>query len=777
MASARTDEVIVDVELVASSPPRAEPRAQVESVPVLEVEIIEEPARPIVGAQTFPGGFAHVSAKHGGGHPAMTPGGYPGSPPGALVPSPQDTPRAALSASPIALRAELGELPPSGPSATPTLDEERHSLRARFRRGIWKGVAVMAGGTAALAVLAVLVLPDLSQRASRAVSRRVGRVVGKEPMVRNPLLDDIERWRTFHSKDERSVFEHLEEARRISQGDSWRSSEAAEVELKFALSREPHNARAIALYIENRVLWRGELISSEEQNELEDALRYAWDSAPDTGDVLRAGSAIARMRGNVSRCQELAGRALAKLPEDTRSRLELAACELEGNPLRAIEEAEVVRKANPDLREVDRVLARAYANVGRYGSAIAILEERIKSDRNGGRAIWLRADLEAELGRFEEAERYYQLATNAEPENPLPRFDLAAVQIELGKSKNAMMLYKLVAGNRSASGRIRGLANLGAARAQLAMGDVDRAAESLADAMKDGVSGAHAHLVSAELALARDLLEDARPHADRAVELSAGAVGPLVVRGLVNLASARVDEGLADLKLALETDPRDHRIRAMLVNAALKHQSPSLARATLEQVLVFDPSGQYANAIDLDLEVPASALHAAVRELGHARSDPHHGPLASAALGMLQYALGRRVEAAPLFAEVASSTTSLSLLAKAWDVQMALDEGALPRAEKSLPVLVKADPSSPVASLLAGRIAARRGNVVGARQAFEAALAKRPDMIGPKAELAALALGSGTKESRETAVAALKVLYREYPRVVRIRQLLAESGY
>jgi serine/threonine protein kinase/tetratricopeptide (TPR) repeat protein len=764
--AAREAEVIVDVEVVREPPSRRasvvsqRPAASAPSggVPVVDVEIIEAPSPQRVGARASAAVF---------GHPGVTPN--------ALMTLPSQPPRAALSASPIALRADLHELPPMPPPLG--APEQHHSLRARLHGGMWKAFAVIFGGAALLAILALLLLPELSQRATRAVSKRVGRVVGKESAVRNPLLDDIERWRTFHSKDDRTVYEHLEEARRISQGDSWRSSEAAEVELKLALSREPNNPRAIALYLENRVLWRGELLSADEQTEMEDALRYAWDRAPDTGDVLRAGSAVARMRGHVDRCQDLAARALEKLPDDTRSRLELAACELDGEPLRAIEEAERVRKASPELREVDRVLARAYANVGRYGSAIAILDERIKSDRNGGRAIWLRADLEAELGRFEEAERFYQLATNAEPENPLPRFDLAAVQIELGKPKNAMMLYKLVAGNRSASERIKGAANLGAARAQLVMGDVERAAESLADAMKDGVTGAQAHLVSADLALARDLLEDARPHAERAVTLSADAVGPLVMRGVVNLASARVDEGLADLRRALDVDPRDHRIRAILVSAALKHRDPALAHATLEEVLVFDPSGQYANAIDLDLEVPHTALQGAVRELGHARADPRHGPLASAALGMLQYALGRRVEAGPLFAEVSSSTTSLARLALAWEVQLALDEGTLPRAEKGVAQLLKVDPTSPVALLLRGRIAARKNNVVAAREAFEGALTRRPEMIGPKAELAALALGSGTKESRETAVASLTQLFREYPRVVRIRQLLAQSGY
>src|SRR5205814_8966994 len=118
------------------------------------------------------------------------------------------------------------------------------------------------------------------------------------------------------AQDGRTLEEHLEAARKNAAEDSWRSSEAAEVEVKLALFLDADSARALAIYVENQILWREELLSPPERQKLEDTVRYAGSRAPESPDVERAASMIAHLRGDPQRCMEDANKALAQTSED-----------------------------------------------------------------------------------------------------------------------------------------------------------------------------------------------------------------------------------------------------------------------------------------------------------------------------------------------------------------------------------------------------------------------------------------------------------------------------
>ncbi|MCK6551074.1 tetratricopeptide repeat protein, partial [Myxococcota bacterium] len=238
--------------------------------------------------------------------------------------------------------------------------------------------------TYALAGVLVLGLGFLVYTQRAKLEQVVGKVTSDPkpagPSTPNPLKRQLANWRLAHPDVSGTAHEHLVTARARHLEDTWRGYQLAEDAFERALLLDENDPEAIAGYVENLAIWRFPLATADEVRTAQAALKYALELAPESPAVHRGLGALALARGDLNACRSGADRALEKDQTDGMAKLLLAGCYLEGNVQLAMSEAEKSVRLLPELRRADRVLAQAYAKMGRYASAYRLLDARLKVD-------------------------------------------------------------------------------------------------------------------------------------------------------------------------------------------------------------------------------------------------------------------------------------------------------------------------------------------------------------------------------------------------------------
>jgi tetratricopeptide (TPR) repeat protein len=594
----------------------------------------------------------------------------------------------------------------------------------------------------------------------------------KGPLPPNPLRRSLDKWRLAHPDASGTPDEHLATARARMLEDTWRAHQQAQDFFQRVLLLDEDNPLGIAGYVENQVLWRGTMMTEEELRTAEAAVKFAVAVRPDAAPVLRARAAVQLARGDLSGCRSAAERARELDRGDGLARLYLASSYLEGNVNLAIQEAEAARDAVPQLRRADRVLARAYANAGRYHSAVRVLDKRQDNDPGNAAVLLVRADVERELGNFEEARRLYKQASEREGDVALARLRLGEMALELGDRAGAEDQYKLVAEAAEATLAYRAEALAGWARASLASGKRPRADELARQALQLQPKEGAALLVAAEVALAAGSATTAIALAERVLEVRAGEPAALVVIGRAYLRDRKVERAVPRLEEAVQNDPRDLRLRGILASAYLAAGGSSQAFTVMRRLAEVDPAERDARPRRGLFALSDDAVREAMTRFHEAAREAPERSVALSSEAAVAFGHGDRARARDLFLQSldADETNPVALIFLA---QLAIERGATEEAERLANQVLRSDRSSAPARLMLGRVAMARGKLREANDELEAALRSQKGLLAAEVERAGLLLREGQKDK---AVESLQRLYTVSPQLLRTRRLLLEAG-
>jgi tetratricopeptide (TPR) repeat protein len=324
-----------------------------------------------------------------------------------------------------------------------------------------------------------------------------------------------------------------------------------------------------------------------------------------------------------------------------------------GEYSRALSVFERVLEGNAEDRAARMGMARALEAVGRHEDVLAALEG-VPEDLD---VLALRAEANASLGRYEEAERNYRTALEREDATAVLQVDLAALLQEMGRREEALDLYRAVA--RHATEDLvedaRGLWALG--RAYAALGRLSEASEVLVEATQADPDFPAPYVTLGDLyfRVYRDSEGTPSPVPEyrEALERNPRFVPALVGSHRVYRSNFQRDAaaGRDVLEKALATNPRS--VEALVESAIVSARDRDFegAKAALERALRVNPRHRGARAWRAALDVAEDRL-AAFRE-EEARwtaENPASGSLHAAA-GSLLVELYRFPEAIPYLEE------------------------------------------------------------------------------------------------------------------------------
>ncbi|MFO0727112.1 MAG: tetratricopeptide repeat protein [Myxococcota bacterium] len=593
------------------------------------------------------------------------------------------------------------------------------------------------------------------------------------PVPPNPIKRQLDKWRLAHPDASGTPDEHLATAKTRMLEDTWRSHQQAQDAFERVLLLDEDNPIAIAGYVENQVLWKAALLSEEDLRLLEAAVKFAVAVKPEAAPVQRARAAVAWARGDLNVARTAADKALALAPTDGVAHLYLSSSFMEGNISLAIKEAETAAQVMPQLRRADRVLARAMANAGRYASAVKLLDKRLANDPSNAAVVWLRADLDRELGNLEEAKKRYRTALQFDGDEAGLRLSLGDLLLELGDARGANDVLRSVVEGEKSSPAYRARALSGLARAELIGGKPKRAKEYADAALQLVPRDAGALLVAAEASLSVGSASTALSLAQRSLESRGGEPATLVIQARAHAALRQKEAALQKYEEAVQNDPRDVRLRGILAAAYLGVGGNTQAYTIMRRASEMDPGEHDARSRRGVFAISEAAVRDAIERFRESSRDLPEKSVAHSSAAILYYQMGELGRARELLAQALEADVN-NAAAHLYAGQLALDRGAVQEAEEHAKKVLRADRGSAVGSLLLGRALVVEGKLKDATDAFDTALRSSKGLLIAEVEKASIDLAQGQKER------ALQSLIRAQtvnPYLLRTRRLLFEAGY
>lgn len=629
----------------------------------------------------------------------------------------------------------------------------------------WALVLVLIGGVGFLAY---------TQRAK--LEEMVTRVSSKDPtkaIPPNPLKKQLGNWRLAHPDVSGTAHEHLITARARHLEDTWRSYQLAEDAYERALLLDEDDPNAIAGYVENVAVWRYPLLSAEELRLIQAALRFATELAPENPAVHRAAAALALARGELNPCRTGADKALERDGTDGIAKLILAGCYMEGNVQLAISEAERAVKLVPELRRADRVLAFAYAKVGKYSSAMKLLDNRLKVDPKNGSLHVLYGNIMRDLAQLDEAQQHYRQAVDAGGDVQEAQLALGDVLLEAQNYNAASAEYRKASEQRNGQPERSTRAFAGLAHAELLRGRAEDARKLADTALQFANRDTEALLVAGEAALVSGSATTAMTFARRALDARSGEPSALVLQGRAFAASNMRDKAIKSFEEAIANDPSDPRLKGILAAFYLTLGGTQQAYALMRKAAEIDPDERGSRARVGPYALGEAAVREAIENFRRSASEEANASVASSSMGVLYYHLGdkgRAIESIARSLRIDESNTSALL----YDAQLALERGDAKRAQAAAERILALERGAALGHLMLARSYARRNEVEAAREHYDSSLRSNPGLLAAKVELAGLDIKAG---ERDRGIAELARAFQVNPSSLHLRRLLLESGF
>ncbi len=599
------------------------------------------------------------------------------------------------------------------------------------------------------------------------------------PSMPNPLKRYLARWGLAHPDVSGTAHEHLVTAQARHREDTWQSYELAEQAYQRALLLDANDPTAIAGYAENVAVWRYSITAPEELLIVRSAVTYAKELAPENPAVHRAFAALSLAAGDLNGCRSGADEAIKRDPGDGQAKLLLAGCYMEGNVRLAVQEIEGARKMVPELRRADRVLAEAYANLGRFASAFKVLEERLNVDPNNGNVHLAYGDLARDLAMVDKAKASYERALASGDDVQAAHLALADLALELNQTGDAINHYRQATEVRSIYGLRAVRAYAGWAKGELLRGHAHRAAQLAELALKTGREDpsatlyvSEASIVRGEAGLMTGSATTATTFARRVLDASGGEPAALVLLGRAALLQGQAEQAIKYFEDAASSDSRDPRLKGILAATYLSRGGYTRAFALMRRAADEDPLVANSRRKASPLALSELPVKEAIEQFRRATSEDRNASVANAAIGMLYYHSGDRARAQAAI-EKALRADSSNVAALIYEAQLALDRGSPKVAQEAAERLLTVERGSALGYLLLGRAFRAQGKKAEAVEKFEAALRSNPGLLVARVEMAEMQLDSG---DRPALVDKLEEAFRVNPNALETRQVLYRAG-
>jgi tetratricopeptide (TPR) repeat protein len=554
--------------------------------------------------------------------------------------------------------------------------------------------------------------------------------------------------------------------------DTWRGYERADEELRRAILLDPDDATVVASWVENLFLYRAERLDESERRVVIRALAHL-DQSRAAGPIKRARAAIAIAAKDPGAAEPLAKAALALDPEDADAELLLAASYLDGDVESTITHADAVMRRMPQLRRRERIVARAYANLGQYGSAMRLLKNRLKSDPDNTAVLRLLGDLELELGQTKAAITSYQRAVGGTGDRDGARLVLGDVLLDAGEAALAVESYQKVAESTSAPREDRHRALARWSRAELDRGELKTARMLAARALEENKKDPVALASLAESALLLGDLPVAEQTAQELVHDRSGQAAANVILGRIAVHRGAADQAVKLFEAAVASDPRDFSIRAAFAAMYLKFGGVTQAHHVLDAASSIDPFERVDPRSSLSVRLSRASVREANGIIQGALRDvePRSRALVASSEALVSTRQGDLARARDAVA-IALRSDRDEPLALLVDAELALLAQNPAHAEKPLKTLLRKGQDTALIHLLAARVEAKTGRPNEAKAEYLAAIQRNPDLVLARAELAALELG-GNKGAE--ALGVIRGLLKTHPDLIELRRILAAT--
>ncbi len=424
------------------------------------------------------------------------------------------------------------------------------------------------------------------------------------------------------------------------------------------------------------------------------------------------------------------------------------------------------------VSEPDRTLwqARALSMTGKPEQAITLLQALLARQPHLTSAEVALAESQAAAGQFTAAFQTLTAAIAAAPNDPAPRLIEGQIESVLGQfpaAAEAMRgaLKRMPAGEPL---QHRISAWVGLTEAQLALGQLQPAAESLKALVKIAPQSAVTHLLQARIALAHGKLE----------------------------------AGIGELESLLAAVPQYVQARMMLGAALLQHGDLEQAQQQLQQVVAETPDNIQARKLLADVQLKLGEPGEAMRVLTPALGAPQLDPQVLSLLGTaaqrsndtqaLIAALERRVQQSPhdpkvidnlasVYLALGQAPRALALLQAQPDsdfvrdrlwVQALMATRGTAAASAGVDQLLAAHPQDPDILELGASFFATQQQLARAEPLLRRALAIRPDDFEAQIALAHIEAISGQAAAGEQR---LRKALDAHPDVLALRIALAEA--
>jgi tetratricopeptide (TPR) repeat protein len=593
------------------------------------------------------------------------------------------------------------------------------------------------------------------------------------PLPTNPLKRVLAKWRLAQPDVSGTAGEHLVTARARYLEDTWRGYQIAQDALKRALLLDEENPIALAAYVENLIVWRDKLLTDEELKTAQAAVKFAQSRKPDDPNVLRALAEVDFVRGDLAGARAFAEKAVEKDAKDGQAHLMLAQSYLEGNVALAIQEGEAATKAMPNLRRADRFLARAYANAGRYGSAIKIVAERAKVDPSNSAVHRLYGDIERELANLDAARKHYVDAINSDGDVLAARLSLGELQLETGDAAGALDVYQRVLKATDAPLAYRVTALGGSARAEILRGHNPKALEFASQALALQPRDSVALVTKGELLLETGSVTTAQALGQRANDVRSGEPAALVLLGRAAVQEKRSDQAVRYLEEAINNDGKDPRLHAILGGAYLAFGGASQAFTVMRHAAEIDPLERTSRNRKGLLAISVLPLRETIERYKKAADEPRNRSVAYSSVALIEYQMGEFGKAKEAIDESLRADDS-NLTALIYAAQLDLERGAPDKAIELTRRILEIDRGSAMGHLIVARALQQQNRLVEAKEEYSATLRSAPGMLIATVEIAGIQLKTGANHTE--ALDALTRAHQVYPHILRTRQLLYGAG-
>jgi tetratricopeptide (TPR) repeat protein len=610
-------------------------------------------------------------------------------------------------------------------------------------------------------------------RARELYDQYLGAAPVDAPRPPNPLRPSLDKWRSTISDVTGTPEEHLLAARTLHLGDSNESYSAANEALQRALLLDEDNTAVIGNWVENLMLWKLGAVPVDQIRLADEALKYAGALSPNEPAVFRGRAAIALARGDLNGCRSWAEKAIAADGSDVRARLLMASSYVEGNGQLAIQEAEQALRANPKLLRAERLLARAYADAGRYASAQRLIDKRIKDDSENAEVNILAGDVQRELGDLSAAEQRYRAATEDKGGSVRALLSLGDLLVEVGNHNEAMKFYRRVLSSKEVLPEHEAEANAGLARAELDRGRWKPAGKFAERAIEKDPRNAAALVALAEVELQSGSATTASSVAKQALDSQGGEPAALVIMGRAAIKQNQPDRALKHFEEAIHNEPRDPRLKSIMAAMYLHFGGSSQAFAVMRKVADMDPEQGVSRQRKRAIPLPVAAQTEAIDEFRKATTEARNRSVAYSSMAILYYHLHDTARAYEAIGNALESDDS-NRAALLYQAQLSLERGQLDKAFQAAKLILDIDRASAMGHLMHARVLGKKGQVKEAEDEYDAAVRSEPGLMIAKVEMAGLSLKRGRKDE---ALQTLAEAYRLYPHMVATRRLLLEAGY